>query len=241
MADVKLEQKHPLAIRWFHWINFPVLALMIWSGLLIYWAMSPEYVVFGKQLLPDWFYAPKLPAWTPAWIPHQMRGQARVFYDLNGRLAEGLAWHFLFMWIFTINGAMYGLYLLISGRWRDLAPKRGTLQEALRVFWFDITFRKSPHHEGRFNGAQRLAYSGVVVMAVIQVITGIAIQKPAQSWWLTSLLGGYNFARIIHFAITWALVAFFFVHVLQVVRAGWGCFRAMITGYDLVPQKERAE
>ena len=30
--------KHPLAIRWFHWLNFPILACMIWSGLLIYWA-----------------------------------------------------------------------------------------------------------------------------------------------------------------------------------------------------------
>jgi hypothetical protein len=34
----RLEKKHPLAIRWFHWINFPLLGLMIWSGLLIYWA-----------------------------------------------------------------------------------------------------------------------------------------------------------------------------------------------------------
>ena len=30
------EKKHPLAIRWFHWVNFPVLFIMIWSGLLIY-------------------------------------------------------------------------------------------------------------------------------------------------------------------------------------------------------------
>ncbi len=36
--EVALKQKHPLAIRWFHWINFPVLMLMIGSGLLIYWA-----------------------------------------------------------------------------------------------------------------------------------------------------------------------------------------------------------
>jgi hypothetical protein len=36
--SIRLEKKHPLAIRWMHWINFPVLATMIWSGLLIYWA-----------------------------------------------------------------------------------------------------------------------------------------------------------------------------------------------------------
>ena len=34
---IRLDKKHPLAIRWMHWINFPVLFTMIWSGLLIYW------------------------------------------------------------------------------------------------------------------------------------------------------------------------------------------------------------
>ena len=33
----KIVPKHPLAIRWMHLINFPVLAVAIWSGLLIYW------------------------------------------------------------------------------------------------------------------------------------------------------------------------------------------------------------
>ena len=36
-ATLRLEKKHPLAIRWMHWINFPVLFTMMWSGLLIYW------------------------------------------------------------------------------------------------------------------------------------------------------------------------------------------------------------
>jgi len=31
----RLEKKHPLAIRWQHWINFPLLTMMIWSGMLI--------------------------------------------------------------------------------------------------------------------------------------------------------------------------------------------------------------
>ena len=32
----RLEPKHPLPIRIFHWLNVPLLAVMIWSGLLIY-------------------------------------------------------------------------------------------------------------------------------------------------------------------------------------------------------------
>ena len=38
--QIRLDKKHPLAIRWMHWINFPVLFTMIWSGLLIYWNVS---------------------------------------------------------------------------------------------------------------------------------------------------------------------------------------------------------
>ena len=34
-AELVLVKKHSRAIRWMHWINFPVLGIMIWSGLLI--------------------------------------------------------------------------------------------------------------------------------------------------------------------------------------------------------------
>ena len=36
-SRIRLDRKHPLAIRWMHWVNFPVLFTMIWSGILISW------------------------------------------------------------------------------------------------------------------------------------------------------------------------------------------------------------
>ena len=36
-ATIRIERKHLLAVRWMHWINFPVLFTLVWSGLLIYW------------------------------------------------------------------------------------------------------------------------------------------------------------------------------------------------------------
>jgi thiosulfate reductase cytochrome b subunit len=42
-------------------------------------------------------------------------------------------------------------------------------------------------------------------------------------------------ARFIHFWLTMGYVAFFLVHIIQVVRAGWNNFRAMVTGYELAP------
>ena len=42
-----LEEKHKLPTRWFHWVNFPLLSAMIFSGLLIYWAYDPYRIGLG--------------------------------------------------------------------------------------------------------------------------------------------------------------------------------------------------
>ena len=36
-------------------------------------------------------------------------------------------------------------------------------------------------------------------------------------------------------ALTVGYVLFFVIHIAQVIRAGWNNFRAMVTGYELVP------
>jgi hypothetical protein len=80
----RLEEKHPLAIRWFHWVGFPLLLLMVWSGLLVYWANDVYRVGLGGitlfHFLPDWVY---------------------VRLSIPQRLAEGMALHFFFMWLAT--------------------------------------------------------------------------------------------------------------------------------------------
>ena len=50
-----LEEKHKLATRWFHWINFPILAAMIYSGVLIYWAYDPYRIGIGSVTLFHFF------------------------------------------------------------------------------------------------------------------------------------------------------------------------------------------
>lgn len=203
---MKLEKKHPLAIRWFHWINFPLLALMVWSGILIYWAY-PAYIQLDQ-------------------------GTWRAL-KVNNRLAEGMALHFFFMWLFAGNGVLYVLYTLFSGEWRELVPRRDSLREAWQVLLHDLRIRKEPLPPRKFNGAQRIAYTAVIVMGLGSLITGLAIYKPVQFAWLTALLGGYAGARLLHFWLTVGYCAFFLVHVAQVVRAGWNNFRAMVIGYEV--------
>jgi thiosulfate reductase cytochrome b subunit len=219
----RLESKHPRAIRWMHWINVPVLCVMIWSGLLIYWANDVyDLSVAGVTLFhffPDGFYRA---------------------LNLEFGLATGMAYHFAFMWLFAINGFAYVLYTFLSGEWRHLLPNRNTPREAWQVVLHDLGLRKDPLPRAKFNGAQRLAYTGVILMGAGSLLTGLAIYKPTQLAWLTNLLGGYAWARAEHFALTVGYVLFFVIHIAQVIRAGWNNFRAMVTGYELVPAEEKS-
>lgn len=221
MASLRIEQKHPLAIRWFHWIHFPVMAIMVWSGMLIYWA-NPVYRI----------------GWGPTTLVFMYNDALFNRLGLNNGLAQGMAWHFAVGWIFVVNGVLYVLYAVVSGQWRHVVPGRGSLKEAWQVVLHDLRLRKEPLPRRKFNGAQRLAYSGVVFMGFLMTLTGLAIYKPMQLSWLAAMFGGYQEARFFHFWLTVGFCLFFVIHVLQVLRAGWNNFRAMLTGYELVAEEE---
>ncbi len=245
----RIVKKHPLAIRWLHWINFPVLMAMMWSGLLILWAYDyyplPEPVKIGGRTISLRFHVPErvsLYKWgvkpvyfdTPNAETVPRPEKERYDITIGGRLAEGMAWHFALAWLFTLNGVAYTVFLIASGEWRHLIPRKNSLIEAFKVVLHDLRLYKKPLPPGKFNHAQRIAYSVVLLMGIAMVVTGLAIYKPAQLSWLANLLGGYQAARTEHFIITALLLAFFFVHVWQVMLAGWNNFRSMITGREVV-------
>lgn len=213
-------EKHPRAVRWMHWINFPLMLIMVWSGIRIYTA-NPVYSIspFGPtwfEFFPEWFTGP---------------------LDLERRLAKGIAYHLTFGWFFALNGMVYAIYLARTGEWRHVWPDRHTFREARQVVAHDVHLRSEAPQAGRYNAAQRLAYGAVLAMAAIIVLTGFAIYKPAQLSPLTTAFGGYQSARTIHFVMTIGFMAFVFIHVLQVIRAGWSNFASMITGYELEPKR----
>lgn len=220
----KLVHKHPLAIRWFHWINFPILLVMMWSGLLIYAANRVYRIGWGDVTLVRFF-----------------SDEFVKTFNLRYRLAEGMAWHFMFMWLFAVNGAIYVLYLIFSKEYMHLLPTKGSLRGALQVVVDDLRLKKHQPTAVKFNHAQRFAYTSVIFFGLVMLLTGLAIYKPTQLSWLVQLMGGYQVARFLHFWVTVLLGLFFVVHVLQVIRAGWGNFRAMITGHELVPVQEEVQ
>ena len=208
--------KHPRAIRWLHWINFPLLAIMIWSGLRIYWA--EDVYAFG---IGDW-------QWF-AFFPEVVYAKL----DLDRHLARGMAFHFSFAWLFVINGALYVLYLAKTGEWRHILPDRRSIPEAKDVVLHDLHLTAEAPARGRYNAAQRISYTIVLAMSAIVVVSGFAIYKPTQLHPLPLLFGGYQGARLVHFSMTIGILLFFLVHLLQVGRAGWNNFRGMVTGYEI--------
>ncbi len=149
--SIRLEYKHPLAIWWMHWVNFPVLFTMIWSGLLIYWNDSDSSYRYHHRvyrigvgrltlvrLFPHWFYE-----------------RLHVPYHVT----QGLGYHFFFMWIFALNSLIYVLYTWLSGEWRFLLPQRRSLQDAIQVTLVDLHLRKGLPPQTKYNGAQRIAYT----------------------------------------------------------------------------------
>ena len=142
------------------------------------------------------------------------------------------------MWFFAGNGLIYVIYTIASGEWRALVPILSSFKRAPLVALHDAHIVKKPPPQGKYNDAQRIAYTCIILMGAGSVITGLAIYKPTQLSWLTSLLGGYEWARWEHFYLMVGYVLFFVVHVFQVVLAGWANFRSMVTGYDIVDAVE---
>src|SRR5258708_11844660 len=137
------------------------------------------------------------------------------FYNklhLKFQLAKGLGYHFFFMWFFALNGMTYVLYTFFSGEWRELLPTRHSFAEAIEVTLHDLRLSKRHLSQRKFNGAQQIAYTGVILMGARSLLTGLAIYKPTQLHVLTALLDGYETARIVHFWHTIAYVRLFFLH-----------------------------
>jgi len=219
---MRIREKHTLSMRWFHWVNFPLLTIMIWSGMLIYWGNDTyTLTLFGHTFIkffPDWF---------------------NTFFNIPKRLSEGMAYHFLFMWFFALNGVLYVGYTIISGEWRKLVPKRSSFKDAWLVLLHDLHIRKTAPPQGKYNAAQRIAYTAIIVMGFGSLVTGAAIYKPVQLNWLVWLCGGYHLARIIHFVLTIGFVLFFVIHIVQVILAGWNNFRSVISGFEIVKDEPK--
>jgi thiosulfate reductase cytochrome b subunit len=174
---------HPLAVRIMHWTNAMAMFIMIGSG----WKVYQDEVLFGWLHFPDWM-------------------------TIGGEAQGALQWHFFGMWILTLNGLAYIIYGLATGRFR-----RMLLPISPRALLSDIgdALRFHLHHDDltRYNTVQRLLYVGIILVGIVQVLSGLVIWKPVQFSELAVLFGSFQTARLIHFLCMAAIVLFLLVHV----------------------------
>ncbi len=207
-------KRHHWIVRLTHWTTFVSLLGMIMSGLQIYSA----YARFGERGGPYYYNAfqdRQFPAWS----------------RLGGWLAGALNWHFALMWPLIAGGVLYVSYLAYSGEWRSLLFRPRDIRGAIEMQKYYLRLRKDHPPQGKHNPLQKLAYTCIVLLGMLSVLTGFAVYKPTQLSWLTALFGGFQAARYWHFWAVWIFTCFLVVHVILVFVVDPASLRAMISGW----------
>lgn len=146
------------------------------------------------------------------------RGGATVpeLFTLGGWLAGGRDWHFGFMGLYALNLGVW-IGLLIGQRRQKLADIG------------DVgTLRASQNTTKRRLSAHRLVYTLMLILLAFGLITGLAMYKPAQFWWLSGLFSfgeafgatSWQTLRISHLATIPAIALLTLTHVLLSWRIG---------------------
>jgi thiosulfate reductase cytochrome b subunit len=195
---------HPLALRVMHWINALAMIVMILSG----WAIYNDEVIFGWLHFPTWM-------------------------TLGDGPEGALQWHFLAMWLLGLNGLAYLAYGFATGRFRRmLLPIR--VGEVLAEVRSALALRLNHEDLTRYNAVQRVLYIGVILIGIVQVLSGLVVWKPVQFSELAVLFGSFQGARIVHFLGMAAIVGFLLVHVALALIVP-KTLVAMLTGGPFVP------
>jgi thiosulfate reductase cytochrome b subunit len=214
MADITINSTdrhprrlHPLGLRIMHWINALAMIIMIGSG----WEIYNDEVIFGWLHFPRWM-------------------------TIGGGAEGALQWHFAAMWLLTVNGLCYLAYGFATGRFRrkllPIWPSQliADVRDALR-------FKLAHDDITRYNAVQKLLYAGIIVVIVVQVLSGLAVWKPVQLSELAALFGSFQGARLVHFIGMALIVGFLIVHVALALLVP-KTIGAMITGGPVVEEDD---
>jgi thiosulfate reductase cytochrome b subunit len=166
----------PLPVRLFHWLNLIALWGLMSSGLQIYNA-NP---VFGGR--EGWHFP--------------------GIFLLGGWLAGARNWHFTLMWIFAVNLAVYGFYILFSQRWRHYFIQKKDLK----------ALAASQNPQRRQFAWHRILYTIAIPILLLSIASGLAMYQPAQFHWLSARFGDWQSLRTVHFLAVPTLILFAIVH-----------------------------
>ena len=260
-GHVRWIYRHPVAVRFNHWINALCLLILLMSGLQIFNAHPALY--WGKV---STFDTPAASITASGLLPP--KGVTTVFgmsFDTTGwlgvsdnsyrafpgwstlpsvqDLATGRRWHFLAAWIFVVNGLIYLVYGFATRRFgRQMVPTWTQLKHIGPSIRDHLLLRFPRGEEAKeYNVLQKLSYFAVIfILLPVQVLAGLTMSPgmDAAAPFLLDLFGGRQSARTVHFIIAALLVVFVVVHVAMVVVSGfWNNLRSMVTGWFVIDRQ----
>jgi Ni/Fe-hydrogenase b-type cytochrome subunit len=206
--------EHSWVVRFCHWVNTVALFVMVGSGLQIFRAFPSFGAKIPEKDLLNW---PKA-------------------YALGGWLGGGLQWHLTFMWIYIATGLFYVAYQILSGNYRQVLFVPSDARGVWPMARYYFLFGPKPEATQTYNPLQKLAYTSAIGLGVLSVVTGLVVWKPAQFSWLGWMMGGFHLARLWHFLVMWALLAFVAGHLVMVILHGWSNFASMLSGWKRGPE-----
>jgi thiosulfate reductase cytochrome b subunit len=193
-AEQRPGKIQPLTIRITHWVNAIAMFIMIGSG----WRIFNDSPLFPFIFHPDFTLGGDVYLSQKLWQDSGMGG--------------ALQWHFAGMWLLVLNGLVYFGYNIATGRFAmKLLPV--TVKGLIGDIRDALTLKLSHDDLSVYNHVQKLLYIGVLALGVLVVLSGLAIWKPVQLWWLTDLFYGFQGARWVHFVCMSGFVLFLIVHV----------------------------
>ncbi len=186
MTTGKTPTGQPIVVRVMHWLNIISLFGMMTSGLQIY---NANPVFGGRAGLP---------------IPW--------FLTLGGWLAGGRNWHFAFMWLYGLNLLAYGIYILVTRRWRDRFVGGNDLK----------ALQASQNPKRRRYAWHRIVYTSIIPILLLAIASGLAMYQPVQFYWLSALFGDWQTLRTTHFMTVPLVLAFTLLHSSLALGIGEG-------------------
>ncbi len=153
---------HSRFVRATHWINAVAILIMIGSG----WRIYNNVPIFSWLTFPEWA---------------TLGGDPEITYKLNKDVgfSNALLWHFAAMWVFFVNGIVALGFGILSGRLQmKWLPVR--ISELIHDIREALSFNLAHDDIRVYNAVQKLLYIGVILAAILMLVSGLAIWKPVQ-------------------------------------------------------------
>ena len=143
--------------------------------------------------------------------------------------------HFVFMFSLIFTG-LARFYISFFSKHKDykkfLIDSNDTKTFIPQIKYYLFLQRKHPHNPNHYNPLQKLAYIGLPVLAVLQILTGALLYLPMKFPALEAAFGGLADIRGFHYVITWLFVSIIAVHIYMVLTEALDQFWYMFFGKE---------